>query len=730
MAKDPPKIPPQKKQDSNHKTDPTLVSSLKDINPLIPYVEKMKRSYDFSSYAAIIGSDATINIAKIFAKWLQTYKPGRHVNKNYTDACEFIDYAIKIGTKLFPTVIHNLKNSKKPEQLDWQKIASSYRSSITDPNIPLAKSTMNGKCNRTSAFLKQLTIAGITPKVVLPGVRQYRGTVKPTKGAAELVRNTGRSVSKHANKNEIRFGTSPAEKQQIEDIINALGGEGVRLSAEDPDFAERALEINNSRLADLRECAKKEFIQHWNIFQKGQNLIGSCDLSYRDDMLPLFEDYIKKFSEDSAQFSGNRGHSFTRLFDDIKVPLELRQGRFLSFIKHRYCGIYPENPFNYEVKSDWEAVIPFHKRGVRLFGSRTKTMRHLNADYDALLCAHIIILIDTCLNVSTVDDLPHDCLVPSTETGQYYISGWKDRDGGREKLAAVGEETAQLIRMLLDMTSNYRFVAATGGDSDWRHPLIPVYGNSIERKLFITLSPKHVIAKFISDSARSAFNNFLDRHDCLKGIPWTFEAIRNSVAQKRFWDGDFDIASTATELGHAKGSRCTTGYVVRRAAKQQLEREIRRFQTLFEAVCVADIPGAAKALGYSTEELQTIIDEACRSGLGVVCWKKIQGENIQDNTQSNCTPQDDCPKCDYKKIVPTSLPNLVDLILHHDYLEGNKTDLQSDNPERWAKVHMPWLALSKAMLEKVKRSSLVSREVLNEAQTVANQLKSVCPPFI
>ena len=709
-----------------------MVSKSNTDNPMFPYVDKMKRSYDFTSYAFVFGRETTIKIAKAFAKWIQTYKPGKHVNKNYVNVCDFFDYVIKVGPDYFSTVIDKFIQCKKPNQLEWQNLVSAYRSLITDPNSVYAKSTLNGKCNRISAFLQQLTIAGIAPKSVFPGVRQYRGTVRPTKGASELVRNSGRSASDQKNRNEIRFGTSQAEKKQIEDIINALACEGVKLSVENPDFAERAMEINNQRLIDLRNCAIAEFNNYWNIFQKGQNLMASCDLSYRDDMLPLFEDYFCKFSQDSGQFSGVRAHPFTRLFDDTRVPIDLRQGRLLSFIKHRYCGIYPENSFNQRTKSDWEIIIPLGKRGVKLFGSRVNAVNHLNAEYDALLLGHIIIMIDTGLNVTTVDGLPHDCLVPSNEPGKYNISGWKDRDGGREKLAVVGEETAQIIRMILEMTSSFRSVAATGGDSDWRQPIIPTHGINLERMLFITItgSPTYGIGLFKVDSARTAFDNFLSRHDSLNGIPWTFDAIRISVGQKKFWEGDLDIASAATELGHSKGSRCTSGYVVRRAAKQLLEKEIRRFQTLFEAVCVADIPGAAKALGYSNEELQKIIDEACRSGLGVVCWKKIQNGNNQESTQTICNPEEDCPKCDYKKIVPTSLPNLLDLILHHDYLEENKTDMQSNNPERWSEVHLPWLALSKAMLEKVKRSSLVSREVLNEAQNVANQLKHVCPPFI
>ena len=705
-------------------------------NPLIPYVEKMKRSFDFSSYEAIFGKETAVKIASAFAKWMQTYKPGKDNVKRYSDACGFLDHISKIGPEKFPEVIGKLRDGRKPDSLDWQKLASAYRSSITNPNLPGAKSTKSSKCNRTSAFLKQLEIAAIAHKAVFPGVRAYRPTCRPTKGAAELVRNSARAASDTASDNSIRIGSSSAEKQQIEDIINALSEEGVRLTAESPDFAERAMEINNSRLDNLRECAKKELLRHWEIFTKGQDLMDSCDLSYRDDMLPQFKDYYIKVNENPHQFCGGsriiRGHSFTRLFDDDRVELETRQGRFLSFIKHRYCGIYPEVAFNRGVKSDWEIATPLNKRGVSLFGSRENSIRHLNADHDALLCAHIIIMIDTGLNVTTVDNLPHDCLVQANEPGQYYISGWKDRDAGREKLASVREETAQVVRMVLDMTSNYRSVAATGGDSDWRHPIVPTHGKSIHKRLFIIARglPKYGISIFKADSVRWGFDKFLSRHGSLKGIPWTFDAIRVSVAQKRFWEGELDIASAATELGHVKGSRCTAGYVVRRAAKQVLEREIRRFQTLFEAACVADIPGAAKALGYSTAQLKKLIDEACRSGLGVVCWARIQNGNDQEGTNPNCTPMEDCPKCDYRKIVPTSLPNLVDLILHHNYLEGNKEGLQSENPERWAKVHLPWLAFSKAALEKVKRSSFISREAWDKAQAMANELKPVYPPFV
>lgn len=151
---------------------------------------------------------------------------------------------------------------------------------------------------------------------------------------------------------------------------------------------------------------------------------------------------------------------------------------------------------------------------------------------------------------------------------------------------------------------------------------------------------------------------------------------------------------------------------------------------VFEAVCVADIPGAAKKLGYTEAEFLKVVDEACRSGLGVVCWKEIQKKDNQEPEKKTCSPQEDCPKCDYRKIVPASLPNLVDLFLHHDYLESNKEELESSNPERYANIHLPWFAFVKAAIQKIERSNLVSREVINEARNIANGLKPVYPPVL
>ncbi|MDY0261390.1 hypothetical protein [Syntrophotalea acetylenica] len=725
--------PPHQKQVLNNQPNFSVVVDRSGENPLIPFVKSMNRSYDFSSYETTFGHETTKAIASAFKKWLGTYKPGGHIIKYYVSTCDFLDYVKQIAPERFPAVLDQLREGKKPSQFDWQNFASAYRSTIIDPNSSGAKATKNGRCNRTSSFLQQLNIAGIAPKVVFPGVRHYRGAVQPTKGAAELVRGAGRAVKTEKNANPANFGTNQAEKLEIQNIISALGAEGVTLSVEDPDFAERAMGINNSRLAELHKCAMEELLQWWEIFQKGQDLLASCDLSYQDDMLPLLDDYLKKFNEDHTQFTGKRGHRFTKLFDDKNVELELRQARFLTFIEHRYCGIYPDNAYTSKVKSDWEIVIPLNKRGKKLFGSRTKAMAHINAKYDALLCACIILLIDTNLNVSTIEELPHDCLIRGNEPETYFISGWKDRARGQEKPARVNEETANIVNMVLEMTSRYRRVAATGGDSDWRHPLVPIYGKSLGKRLFLTSTgrPLYGIGEFKTDSVRKAFENFLARHDCLAGIPWTYAAIRNSAAQKKFWEGGLNIVDTTTELGHAKGSRCTGGYVMRRAAKQQLEREIRRFQILFEAACVADIPGAAEALGYSEKELSQLIDEACRSGLGVVCWKKIQEEkNGQVSSKTKCNPREDCPKCSFKKIVPASTPNLVDLILHHDYLEDNKSEMLADNPDRWIEVHLPWLAFAKAALEKVKLSNLVSPEVLRDAKIQAALLKPVYPPII
>ena len=90
--------------------------------------------------------------------------------------------------------------------------------------------------------------------------------------------------------------------------------------------------------------------------------------------------------------------------------------------------------------------------------------------------------------------------------------------------------------------------------------------------------------------------------------------------------------------------------------------------------------------------------------------------------EKTCNPEEDCPDCPLMKIIPASQENLVDLIVHHEYLETNRERLESENPQRWDKIYAKWWALTKAAIEKIKIDSSVSRKVFKEAMKEAKDM--------
>ena len=155
------------------------------------------------------------------------------------------------------------------------------------------------------------------------------------------------------------------------------------------------------------------------------------------------------------------------------------------------------------------------------------------------------------------------------------------------------------------MTGRYRNVASGKGKSAWRNPVLPISDKHVAKKLFIKRSLKKAIKNSgdsliygFSSHAVTFLRKICENYEPVKGIRFTFDAIRPSVILKKYFEGDLDAGIAQSGLGHSS-KKHTTGYVLRYVSKLALERGIRSFQNQFEAVMIADIPNAAKELGYT-----------------------------------------------------------------------------------------------------------------------------------
>ena len=144
---------------------------------------------------------------------------------------------------------------------------------------------------------------------------------------------------------------------------------------------------------------------------------------------------------------------------------------------------------------------------------------------------------------------------------------------------------------------------------------------------------------------------------------------------------------------------------------------------------IANIPNAAKALGYTSVEFEELLATALRNGLGCVCLRSImtKSNDIQE-IQHKCNIIEDCNKCPYMRIAVTSKENLVDTLILIDHFERNHEEMAALNMERFENVWMPHWARAISTIELAKAHPSVSRTLLDEAHSMASQIGSATLP--
>jgi hypothetical protein len=158
----------------------------------------------------------------------------------------------------------------------------------------------------------------------------------------------------------------------------------------------------------------------------------------------------------------------------------------------------------------------------------------------------------------------------------------------------------------------------------------------------------------------------------------------------------------AAAIGDHASLRTTNDYVARYPNKAVWESMIRQFQSLFQAVSIHSIKGAAQKLGLSPRAVKRLFSEACRTGLGVACLNPKAGIQPGSESGKTCTQLQGCPGCTNSVVIAT-VENLRDLIIWNNHLEESRHEWELARPEKWERDWLPWLVFTRVAIEQAGR---------------------------
>lgn len=733
--------------------------SIADINqPFSRYSDSHKGFYDFR-YLTPMGEPMRSHaIETLFMNITSfTVSKGNFPHPRHLRLKDFFSWvfaqSLENQTHHMKTVGNCLRAGKSPSAHDWQLVVNDFRSRAIAP--PKDNPFTNGESDLTKNLmfdhvrggLKILEVEGLLPPSTLRGIKGARNRSRANKSMGEITRST---LSKEKIEellggylNNTPGGTE-VDKQQAQDFYSSLASEGIAVADNEEDQLQQLLDLNNERLALLRKCAEDDLIIAWEFFQTGQNLIDGCGLSYEEDMHELVEDLLRE--QAAGTLKGNYpgakgGHPFKQLLvgEDRRTKFDIdhpsfkdKLARCLTFIDGRYCGLFPCS--SDQEGNIWELGRFTHTHTNKHLINAGYVRQHIEPTPYALFSAILILLIDTGFNLTVIQDLKIDGTSEVEELNKLLLTGSKRRANNKDQnaLLDIADDnrlsSPDVIEIIRTMTERYRKVANGESQSRWRNPIISIDRTDLHRYLFICrqeqtkLEKRRLIAGITPATVIGAIKDMRTRHVRLHDLSFAPENIRPSVAIKKFFEAELDIESARINLGQ-KSKTCAPKYVIRTASRIVLQKMMRTYQNRLETIMIKDIPGAAEKLGFTPDEYKLLIADAERTGLGTICneFKKLNGKTVSVKEKA-CNPEEDCPDCPLMKIIPASQENLVDLIVHHEYLETNRERLENENPQRWNKIYAKWWALTKAAIEKIKIDSSVSRKVFKEAMKEAKDM--------
>ncbi len=353
----------------------------------------------------------------------------------------------------------------------------------------------------------------------------------------------------------------------------------------DDNFLE-ALERDERYVFDqIRAAAIHEVKEVIRDFQKGQELIGKCDIEY------LQEVYKETGKLVDPNMRCDKGQCIS--FFSSEHPQGLIN--ILGWIWHEYYGLTLNRSFS--------GFSQIHDH----IGGTGQIKRYLGLCHENALPLFIVIIGEAAVNVESLERATiknkngKNIFLMPTENGKYVRFTVRKPRAKKyiSKLIEVGDSTEinayVCLRAILEMTARYR--EADYSDKLWISP----YSSK-------SPTPSHIGAT----AFKYQFKKFIDRHDKLAELDFKYidrARIRVSAGIIEWFESGGDAVSVAKRLGN-KPETALKDYIPKEIQEILFRREIRRFQDILIIASCENNNLTCKALGgISADELTQRVNQ-------------------------------------------------------------------------------------------------------------------------
>ena len=395
------------------------------------------------------------------------------------------------------------------------------------------------------------------------------------------------------------------------------------------------------------------------------------------------------------------------------------------------------------------------RRAVSWSGGPVALRALLGVSPRAFTAAHTLLLIDTALNCSIVDNLGAEPVSSSIRRGKVRIStiaAIKMRAQGKavetNLLSRACEECEidakrpdgqmsglAALRMWQELSEWSRERARRLAEQGAR----PDAGVSVHELLWIMPAAKgnaFTIAAVEQPNVANStfwFHSFLDDHaddPLIGGLPIQRRMIRKTVLQVRDANSDFAFDVAKHAANHAS-SATTVGYLSSSVLEMHYSALIRRFQDLMEAMFVDPASGIARALGRTADEAAALRSTAVDMGFGFLCSDPFAGARAGVRPRERCGRIDECPSCPLLKFGVVKDVSLETLWIAHRALASARPEFEMRNPARWKAAWMPWLALTTVVIGRLEKGPHRARWTRASASALAKlEAGSISVPML
>ncbi|MGO7632665.1 hypothetical protein [Rhizobium leguminosarum] len=581
-----------------------------------------------------------------------------------SSACEWVRDGLRSGVAL------------KSMDKQWTLATQQYRTFLYERYHPVI-STVNKSVSATNAAMRNLENDGVLPVLALPLV-QYRED-NPTHLPSVVEANREKKPSPVDD--YLRFATSMLEQAaktyEIEidrsehgDFTKVLREELERddfKAAENP--ASVIVRILSRRLALIEEAATAIVTRAKSDWEYGQTLLEQGE-DPGDDWELLF--------------AGNtnwheRNKLMRRYFPSDESEKEHAIANLLATVAQRYGYAYPRDAPAGRPEGQF-----FQKRALEL-GGAGKLQSYLTPSSEAISASITLYLLASGSNVGVGRALAFECIQACEEPHHSKITGYKPRAKGKPIFLNLEDRSpaVRALRWIKEATKDLREANKFKGDD----------------QLFVTKGGAENFKVIEEWSYRSAFKQMCGKIQELADLSLTPNTLRPSVLLKACLESD-----GRTRLSQAMGQHGANvhqGYVNKHPYRFMHDVSIMHFMTQMETVVISRVEDVHQFLGVTAEGFERRIEMVMKTGLGTMCADRHGRPGKEGSICNSLDCWDNCPQL----IVIARKEDIAILQVWQHSLRHVEGDWVRDQPERWARVWLPWLTFVNVVEEKMRGSA-------------------------